>query len=74
MNSPKRAAEKNVVVRQAKTAASSGLEKSNCEVSEEMVSMVRGSRLGLLEEGGAKIVAPSRAAFISVAFMRHGAP
>ena len=48
MNSPKRAAEKKVVVRHAKTAASSGLEKSNCEDSEEMISIVRGRHFGLL--------------------------
>ena len=74
VNLPKRAAEKKVVVRQAKTAASRGLEKSNLEAREEMVSTVKGSRFGLLDDGGARMAAPSRAAFISVGFMRQGAP
>ena len=74
VNSPNRAAEKKKVVRQAKTAASSGTEKSNFVASEVMVEIVKGVHLGLLEEGGARMAAPSSAAFISAAFMRQGAP
>ena len=69
MNSPKRAAEKKVVVRQAKTAASSGLDKSNLVTKDEMMSRVMGARLGLLEDGGARMAAPLSAAFISATFM-----
>ena len=74
MNSPRRAAEKKVVVRQAKTAASSSLERSNFVAKDDMISRVIGPRLGLLEEGGARMVAPSSATFISAAFMCQGAP
>ena len=74
MNSPRRAAEKKVVVRQAKTVASSGLEKSNFVAKDEMMSRVIGPSLGLLEDGGARIAAPSSAAFISATFMSQGAP
>ena len=74
MYSPRRATEKKVLVRQAKTAASRGMDKSNLVAREAIVSRVMGARLGLLEVGGASIDAPSRAAFISAAFMRHGAP
>ena len=74
MNSPSRATEKKALVRQAKTAASRGLDGSNLVAREEMVSRVMGACLGLLEVGGARIDAPSRAAFISAAFMRQGAP
>src|ERR1700678_2477542 len=74
VNSPKRAAEKKVVVRQAKTATSSGLVRSNLVTSEEMMPSVMGERLALLEDGGARIAAPSRAAFISAAFICQGAP
>ena len=74
MNSPRRAAEKKVVVRQANTAASSGLERSNFVAKEEMKTSVMGARLGLLEDGGANAEAPSRAAFISAGFISQGAP
>ena len=74
VNSPSRAAAKKVVVRQANTAASRGLERSNLVAKAVRMPMVRGARLGLLEDGGAKMAAPSKAAFISVAFMCQGAP
>jgi hypothetical protein len=74
VNSPNRAAEKKVVVRQAKTAASRGLEVSHLVAKEDIMSMVIGKRLGLLDEGGASMAAPSSAAFISAAFMSQGAP
>lgn len=74
MNSPSLATEKNVVVRQEKTEASRGFEGSNLVAKELMVTIIKGDRLGLLEEGGARMVAPSRAAFISMAFICQGAP
>ena len=74
VNSPSRAAVKKVVVKQAKTAASRGMVKSILVAKETMMAMVQGARLGLLDEGGARRVAPSRAAFISAAFMSQGAP
>ena len=74
VNSPSRAAEKKVVVRQLATAASRGLARSNLVSKEVMVLMIMGAVLDLLEEGGARIAAPSRAAFISAAFIRQGVP
>ena len=74
VNSPSLATEKNVVVRQEKTEASRGFEGSNLVAKELMVTIIKGDRLGLLEEGGARMVAPSRAAFISMAFICQGAP
>jgi len=38
-----------------------------------MVAIVKGSRFGFFDLGGARMVAPSRAAFISAAFIFHGA-
>ena len=46
-------------------AASRGLEKSILVVIAEMMSTSKGACFGLLEEGGARIAALSRAAFIS---------
>jgi hypothetical protein len=81
-----------VVVRQAKTAASSGLDKLNFVTNDERhrcsfgysrrwrgyassgLDRFTGARLGILEDGGAKMAAPSRAAFISAVFMRQSAP
>ena len=74
MNSPRRAAEKKVVVRHAKTAASSGLERSSFVAKDEMMSRVIGPRLGFLEDRGARMAAPSSAAFILATFMCQGAP
>ena len=74
VNSPNLAAAKKVVVRQEKTAASRGLERSNFESRERTMGIVKGERFGLFEDGGAKITAPSKAAFISAVFMLQGAP
>ena len=63
-----------MVVRQEKTAASRGLERSNFVAREEMMDTVIGECLGFLEAGGAKMEAPSRAAFILAVFICQEAP
>lgn len=74
VSSPRRAREKNAVVRQAKIAASRGWDMSIFERMEEMSEIVTGERFGRLEQEGASLEAPSRAAFNSVSGILHSQP
>ena len=74
MNSPRRAAEKKVVVRQEYTDASRGLVGSNLAAMATMTTTIKGQHFDFLDEGGARLAALSRAAFSSGGFIFQGAP
>ena len=74
VNSLNLAAAKKVVVRQAKTAASRGLERLNLDRRETIMGMVKGEHFGLFEDGGAKMTALFKAVFILAVFILQGAP
>ena len=74
VNSPVRAVAKNVVVRQAKTAASRGSVSDRRERILIMVSIVYGSRGEHFEEAGARVFAALRSASISSELKDHLRP
>lgn len=74
VNSPRRAMEKKDTVRQAKMAASRGSERFKSLLKIERMSVVKGVRLGRLDESGESLVTPSRMALYSVSFMCQSSP
>jgi len=66
--------DQNVVVRQAKTAASRGEERFRMLLIWMSRPVVNGRRLGRFEEAGANFAAPSKAAAISTLLMDQVAP
>ena len=74
VNSPPCAKVKKETARHDLTDASRGSLASSLLKSISMSDMVKGSLLGRFEEGGAKFIAPSSAAFTWTSFIDQGWP